>query len=105
VGPSIAAVLVGVSVAVGVGVAVGATLVGVAVGSGGAVSAKTTAPASEITGAGGWLMRTQIPQPNPARIRMPPNSNITLDRVGNNLFIILILAQLKCLVKYSCVVV
>jgi hypothetical protein len=105
VGPSIAGVLVGVCVAVGVGVAVGVSLVGVVVGSGGAVSAKTTAPASEITGAGGWLTRTHTPQPKPARIRIPPNINITLDRLGNNLFMLLILAQSKYLVKSSCVVV
>jgi hypothetical protein len=63
-----------------------------AVGSAGAVSARTTAPASVMTGAGGMLKRSQIPQPIPTKIRIAPNINIALDRVGSNLPMFFILA-------------
>lgn len=75
----------------GWGVALTGSSVGVreaVTGSERAVTASTTAPASLMTGADGWLTRVQIPQPRPARIRNPPRSSMPRERAGTNLFIV-----------------
>jgi hypothetical protein len=78
----------GVSVGAGDGEGVGVAVGGANVGRGAAVSASTTAPTSEITGAGGALKRDHMPHPKPARINSPPIINMALERAGNNLFIV-----------------
>lgn len=77
---------------VGEGVAKGGGIVGdgssgglVATGNG-AVTARTTAPASEKIGSGGALRRVWIPHTMPAKIRSMPNTSMACERVGMTLF-------------------
>jgi len=77
-------------VGVGVGDAVGVSVE--VAGSSRAVTAITTAPASVITGSGGWFTRPQMPQPNPARISNPPMINMARERAGSILSMALILS-------------
>jgi hypothetical protein len=99
VGPSVLGGWVGVAVGIVVAVSVAVA------GSTRAVTAITTAPASLITGSGGWFSRDHIDQPRPARISSIPIISIPRERAGRNLFMSSILSQRQCLVKLNCPVV
>jgi len=86
VGPSVLGGWVGVGLGDAVGVSVAVA------GSSRAVTAITTAPASVITGSGGWFTRPQMPQPNPTRISNPPMINMPRERAGSILSMALILS-------------
>ncbi len=104
VGPSVCDESVGTREGRGVGVAGSSVGVREAVtGSERAVTASTTAPASVMTGSGGWSNRVQIPHPRPARISNPPSSNMALERAGTNLFMSfdLILTAMSCQAQVS----
>jgi hypothetical protein len=96
VGPSVLGGWVGVAVGDAVGVSVAVA------GRTRTVTAITTAPASVITGSGGWFTRAQMPQPSPARINTVPIINIPRDRVGSIFVMQVILSQRQCLVKPNC---
>jgi hypothetical protein len=86
-GSAVAGVAVGVGLGVDVGVDVGGGSVGVCVARRtGEVTARTTAPASPISGGGGALTRIQMPQPRPARIISPPATSMIRERIGTSLF-------------------
>ncbi len=86
----------GVGDALAAGVAVAET-----VGWGGAVSARTTAPASVISGAGGAFNQVHIPHPIPARISRAPRISRPRERVETFLIMSAILPHLEGLVKPS----
>ena len=96
VGPSVPGGWVGVAVGVVVGVSVAVA------GSTRTVTAITTAPASLITGSGGWFSRDHMDQPKPARISSTPIINIPRERAGRNLVMSVILSQRQSLVKLNC---
>ena len=104
VGPLAGDDSVGIRDGRGVGAAASSVGVGGAVtGSERAVTASTTAPASVMTGSGGWLHRVQTPQPRPARISNPPSNNIPFERAGTNLFMAfdLISTAISCQAQVS----